>query len=59
MRNVMGMMPIMKDRLAKAPVKTLGIGKVPDMAPVTGKAKAVLSGIPMAVRGRKPRLGGL
>lgn len=35
------------------------MGSVPDQAPRLDKAGALLAGVPMSVRGRKPRLGSL
>lgn len=37
----------------------IGVGDVPDQAPPVNKAKALLAGVPLSVRGRKPRLGSL
>lgn len=39
--------------------KRVGMGGVPDQAPMLDKAKAILGGVPLAIRGKKPRLGGL
>lgn len=39
--------------------RKMGSGSVPDQAPMMNKAKALLGGVPMSMKGRKPRLGGL
>ncbi len=57
-----------KGMATKAPMPVLptggkmsrvAMGGVPDQAPQMDKAKALLAGVPMSVRGKKPRLGGL
>jgi len=44
---------------AVSKARKLSVGGVPDQGPQMNKGKALLSGVPMSVRGRKPRLGGL
>lgn len=46
-------------KIAKAPNDRIGMGAVPDQAPQMDKAKALLAGVPMSIRGKKPRLGSL
>ena len=41
-----------------SPTKTVPIGPVTDQAPNVKMARSMLAGVPMSVRGRRPRLGG-
>lgn len=43
----------------RTPNDKISMGSVPDQAPPMNKMKALLAGVPMSVRGRKPRLGQL
>ena len=44
---------------AVSKTRRLAVGTVPGQEANLGKTRGLLAGVPMSVRGRKPRLGGL